>query len=114
RTFRFDPSTGFSLNGQNMKIKGVCVHEDGGALGSAIPPQVWERRLRILKEAGANAIRCAHNPPSPQFLDLCDKLGFLVMDESFDEWTGGKHKWIDNWNGKKFSTDGYHTYFEQW
>jgi beta-galactosidase/beta-glucuronidase len=114
RTIKFDPDTGFWLNGQSMKLKGVCLHEDAGALGSAIPRQVWERRLRILKEAGTNAIRCSHNPPAPEFLDLCDRLGFLVMDEAFDEWTQGKRKWIDRWNGKKFSTAGYHSDFDQW
>jgi hypothetical protein len=85
----------------------------------AVPQQVWERRLRILKEAGVNAIRCSHNPPSPEFLDLCDKLGFVVMDEAFDEWGddqggGGKKKWIDSWSGTKFSTDGYHSDFAKW
>jgi len=114
RTIKFDPNTGFWLNGQSMKLKGVCLHEDAGALGSAIPRQVWERRLRILKEAGTNAIRCSHNPPAPEFLDLCDQLGFLVMDEAFDEWTHGKRKWMDHWNGSRFSTAGYHTDFDQW
>jgi hypothetical protein len=114
RSIHFDSYTGFSLNGESLKIKGVCVHEDAGALGSAVPPQVWERRLRILKDAGVNAIRCSHNPPSPDFLDECDRLGILVMDEAFDEWTGGKKKWIDKWNGEKFSTDGYHSDFARW
>ena len=121
RTAKFDPNTGFWLNGVNMKIKGVCLHEDAGALGSAIPQQVWERRLRILKEAGTNAIRCSHNPPAPEFLDLCDRLGFLVMDEAFDEWncptyTGpqGKKKWVDSWSGTVYKLDGYHSDFDQW
>jgi hypothetical protein len=114
RTIAFNPNTGFTLNGINLKIKGVCLHEDAGALGAAIPQQVWERRLRILKDAGTNAIRTSHNPPAPEFLDLCDRLGFLVMDEAFDEWTRGKKKWIDKWNGQQFSTDGYHTVFNQW
>jgi beta-galactosidase len=114
RTIHFDANTGFTLNGENMKIKGVCLHEDAGALGAAIPQQVWERRLRILKDAGVNAIRTSHNPPAPEFLDLCDRMGFLVMDEAFDEWTRGKKKWMDKWNGQKFSTDGYHTSFQQW
>jgi beta-galactosidase/beta-glucuronidase len=114
RTIKFDPNTGFWLNGQSMKLKGVCLHEDAGALGSAIPQQVWERRLRTLKEAGTNAIRCSHNPPAPEFLDLCDRLGFLVMDEAFDEWTGGKNKWITGWNNGTPGKDGYHAYFDQW
>jgi len=114
RDAKFDPDTGFSLNGQSMKLKGVCLHEDAGGLGSAIPRQVWERRLRILKAAGVNAIRTSHNPPAPEFLDLCDQLGFLVMDEAFDEWSKGKKKWIDQWNGTQFSLDGYHEVFDQW
>ncbi|HVS71388.1 MAG TPA: glycoside hydrolase family 2 TIM barrel-domain containing protein [Phycisphaerae bacterium] len=114
RTAKFDPNTGFWLNGENLKLKGVCLHEDAGSLGAAIPRQVWERRLRILKEAGVNAIRTSHNPPDPKFLDLCDRLGFLVMDEAFDEWSKGKKKWMDRWNGQKFSTDGYHEIFAEW
>ncbi len=121
REAKFDPNTGFWLNGVNIKLKGVCLHEDAGGLGSAIPQQVWERRLRILKEAGVNAIRCSHNPPAPEFLDLCDKLGFLVMDEAFDEWNAptyagdqGKKKWIDTWSGSKYDLDGYHSDFDKW
>jgi hypothetical protein len=114
RSISFDPNKGFFLNGQNMKIKGVCLHAEAGALGSAIPLPVWERRLNILKEAGTNAIRTSHNPPAPEFLDLCDRMGFLVMDEAFDEWTKGKHKWVDRWNGQKSTTDGYNKYFDQW
>jgi beta-galactosidase/beta-glucuronidase len=114
RQCRFDPVSGFSLNGQPLKLKGVCIHEEAGALGSAIPRQVWERRLRILREAGVNAIRTSHNPPAPEFLDLCDRLGFLVMDEAFDEWSIGKKKWIDQWNGRKFSRDGYNNAFGEW
>ena len=94
RTFAFDPAKGFSLNGQPMKLKGVCLHHDAGALGAAVPIQIWQRRLKLLKEPGCNAIRCSHNPPAPEFFDLCDRMGFLVMDEAFDEWTRGKKKWI--------------------
>ncbi|MGN6371149.1 MAG: glycoside hydrolase family 2 TIM barrel-domain containing protein [Phycisphaerae bacterium] len=114
RSFKFDPATGFSLNGEGMKIKGVCVHGDAGALGVAVPLHVWEGRLKLLKEAGCNAIRCSHNPPAPGFLDLCDRMGFLVMDEAFDEWTKGKHKWIVGHNVGKAGTDGYHRDFEEW
>jgi hypothetical protein len=114
REIKFDPNTGFSLNGQSLKLKGVCLHEDAGALGSAIPRQVWERRLEVLKEAGCNAIRCSHNPPDPVFLDLCDRMGFLVMDEAFDEWSTPKRKWVDRYNGRQFSTDGYHSVFAEW
>lgn len=114
RTFNFDPAKGFSLNGESMKIKGVCLHHEAGVLGAAVPIQVWARRLKILQEAGVNAIRCSHNPPSPAFLDLCDRMGFLVMDEAFDEWVGGKHKWITGHNVGQPGTDGYHSDFEQW
>jgi beta-galactosidase len=114
RSFHFDANTGFTLNGRSMKLKGVCVHEDAGALGSAIPIDVWTRRLRLLKDGGCNAIRTSHNPPAPEFLDLCDRMGFLVMDEAFDEWTGGKRKWTNGHNAGKFVTDGYWKYFPQW
>jgi len=70
--------------------------------------------LKLLKEAGCNAIRCSHNPPAPEFLDLCDRMGFLVMDEAFDEWTGGKKKWIVGHNAGQPGTDGYHSDFEKW
>jgi beta-galactosidase len=90
RTAVFDVNKGFLLNGQQVKIKGVCLHADGGAFGGAVPEDVWECRLTELKSMGANAVRCAHNPPAPEFLDLCDRLGILVMDEAFDEWTGRK------------------------
>ena len=88
RTFSFDADTGFTLNGVSMKLKGVCLHHDAGALGAAVPKCVWRRRLRKLKAAGCNAIRTAHNPPDTHLLDLCDEMGFLVMDEAFDEWEG--------------------------
>lgn len=114
RTFAFDPTKGFSLNGQSMKLKGVCLHHDAGALGAAVPIQVWQRRLKLLKEAGCNAIRCSHNPPAPEFLDLCDRMGFLVMDEAFDEWTRGKRKWLVGRNVGAIGTDGYHSDFARW
>jgi len=114
RTFDFDPAQGFSINGQNMKLKGVCLHHEAGALGGAVPLQVWMRRLAILKEGGVNAIRCSHNPPAPEFLDLCDRMGFLVMDEAFDEWTGGKNKWLVGHNVGKPGNDGYHSDFDKW
>ena len=114
RTFNFDPVKGFSLNGQSMKLKGVCLHHDAGTLGAGVPIQVWERRLKLLKDGGCNAIRCSHNPPAPEFLDLCDRMGFLVMDEAFDEWTRGKHKWIVGHNVGQPGTDGYHSDFDRW
>lgn len=86
RYFNFDAKTGFSLNGKSLKINGVCMHHDLGALGAAVNTRAMERQLEILKEMGCNAIRTAHNPPAPEFLDLCDKIGFLVMDEAFDVW----------------------------
>ncbi|HEX6045362.1 MAG TPA: glycoside hydrolase family 2 TIM barrel-domain containing protein [Pyrinomonadaceae bacterium] len=102
REFRFDAATGFWLNGRNSKIKGVCLHHDGGAFGAAVPLRVWERRLELLKQLGVNAIRTAHNPPAPEFLDLTDRMGFLVMDEMFDSWTIAKNPY------------DYHLYFNEW
>lgn len=92
RQIDYDVDRGFLLNGQHVKILGMCVHHDGGAVGAAVPVEVWERRLKLLKAMGCNAIRCSHNPPAPEFLDLCDRLGLLVMDEAFDEWTVAKGK----------------------
>ena len=91
RTFAFDANTGFSLNGLKMKIQGVCNHHDLGALGSAVNYRAMEKRLQMLKDMGANAIRTSHNPPAPELLDLADRLGLLVMDEAFDCWYYGKH-----------------------
>ena len=85
RTLSFDADTGFALNGVNRKVKGVCLHHDAGVLGAVVPEEVWERRLLNLKAIGANAVRTAHNPQTPVFYDLCDRLGLLVMDEAFDE-----------------------------
>jgi len=114
RTLRFDPDQGFSLNGNAMKLKGVCIHHDAGCFGSAVPDKVLERRLRILKELGANAIRTSHNPPAPELLDLCDRLGLLVMDEAFDEFTPGKNKWVSGRNNGLPSRFGYAELFNQW
>lgn len=86
RSFSFDADKGFILNGKKIKINGVCNHSDLGCLGTAINVHAIERQLRILKEMGCNGIRCSHNPPAPELLDLCDKMGFIVMDESFDMW----------------------------
>ena len=114
RTFRFDANTGFFLNGQPTKLKGVCLHDDAGALGTAVPAKVWERRLRVLKSAGVNAIRMAHNPHLPELYDLCDRLGLLVQDEAFDEWELGKRKWREGWNVGEAGTDGPHAHFAAW
>lgn len=102
REIKFDADKGFFLNGKHVKLNGVGIHHDGGCVGAAVPDDVWLRRLKLLKEMGCNAIRTAHNPPSAQFLDLCDQMGFLVIDESYDEWKSGK---IDF---------GYHRYFDEW
>jgi len=90
RYFAFDANTGFSLNGQSMKLNGVCLHHDLGALGAAFNYRAMERRFEMLKEMGANAVRTSHNPPAPEFLDLADRMGFLVMDEAFDMWYAEK------------------------
>ncbi|WP_207422581.1 beta-galactosidase GalB [Desertivirga brevis] len=91
RSFNFDASNGFSLNGKKLKIRGVCNHHDLGALGAAFNVRAAERQLELLKEMGCNGIRTSHNPPAPELLDLCDKMGFIVMDESFDLWKKGKN-----------------------
>jgi len=99
RSFNFDSKSGFSLNGIRLKIKGVCMHENYGALGSAVNISAVARQLKLLKDMGCNAIRTAHNPPAPEFLDLCDQMGFLVMDEAFDMWRKKKssHDYHENW-----------------
>lgn len=104
RDAHFEAATGFWLNGKNIKIKGVCLHHDGGAFGAAVPLRVWEKRLTSLKEIGVNGIRTSHAETAPEFLDLCDKLGFLVMDETFDTWNAAKP------NAEK----GYNLYFTDW
>ncbi|MBU2912666.1 glycoside hydrolase family 2 TIM barrel-domain containing protein [Reichenbachiella agariperforans] len=115
RTIRFDANEGFFLNGENMKIKGVCLHHDGGLVGTAVPRGVWARRFKVLKEAGCNAIRISHNPGSEEFLQLCDEMGFLVQDEFFDEWDNPKDK---RWNTKEkevhYETQGASKYFQEW
>jgi beta-galactosidase len=114
RDAHFDANRGFFLNGKNLKLKGVCLHHDAGSIGAAVPNKVLERRLRALKEIGVNAIRTSHNPPDPALLDLCDQLGFLVMDEAFDEFTPGKNKWVNGVNRGQPSHFGYAESFAQW
>ena len=114
RTATFDPNKGFFLNGVSTKLKGVCLHHDAGSLGAAVPDKVLERRLRLLKEIGVNAIRTSHNPPDPELLNLCDQLGFLVMDEAFDEFTPSKNKWVTGRNNGVPSRFGYGDMFAQW
>ncbi|MDB5123062.1 MAG: beta-galactosidase [Mucilaginibacter sp.] len=102
RYFNFDPDKGFSLNGKPMKILGVCNHHDLGSLGAAVNTRALERQLQMLKAMGCNGIRTSHNPPAPELLDLCDKMGFIVMDEAFDCW---------EWKKAKYD---YHLYFKEW
>lgn len=105
RSAVFDANNGFVLNGERVKLKGVCLHHDGGCVGAAVPERVWERRLQTLKEMGCNAIRTSHNPAATEFLDLCDRLGFLVMNEAFDEWKVPKGQ---------IGPNGYSNYFDEW
>src|SRR5512135_3703683 len=105
RTIRFDPSGGFLLNGARVPLNGVCDHHDLGALGTAINVRALERQIALLREMGANAIRTSHNPPVPELLDLCDRMGMVVMDEAFDCWKAGKnpndyHILFDDWHEK--------------
>jgi beta-galactosidase len=102
RYFNFDVDKGFSLNGKSMKLLGVCDHHDLGALGAAVNTRAIERQLQMLKEMGVNSLRTSHNPPAPELLDLCDKMGIVVMDEAFDCWERGKVKY------------DYHLFFKQW
>ena len=102
RSLHFDANKGFFLNGKPLKILGVCNHHDLGALGAAVNIRAIERQLQLLKAMGCNAIRTAHNPPAPELLDLCDKMGFLVMEEAFDMWKKKKNKF------------DYYADFDQW
>ncbi|MBS7563267.1 glycoside hydrolase family 2 protein [Mucilaginibacter sp. Bleaf8] len=102
RYFNFDAYKGFSLNGKPLKILGVCNHHDLGCLGAAFNVRAAERQLQILKAMGCNSIRTSHNPPAPELLDLCDKMGFIVMDEAFDMWKIAKTK------------QDYHLYWDEW
>src|SRR5664280_701501 len=102
RSISFDSSRGFLLNGKPVKLKGGCVHHDNGILGSKAYDRAEERRVELLKSNGFNAIRSSHNPPSPAFLDACDRLGMFVIDESFDMWKEGKNPY------------DYHLYFNDW
>lgn len=114
RKLNFDADKGFALNDQPMKIKGVCIHHDAGCLGAAVPKEVWQRRLKSLKGIGCNAIRMSHNPQATCVYDLCDEMGFLVMDEAFDEWEYPKKKWISGWNKGKPGFQGSAMYFREW
>lgn len=102
RALSFDPDKGFFINGKSMKLNGVCMHHDLGPLGAAVNRTALKRQLEILQEMGCNAIRTSHNPPTPELLELCDEMGFLLIDEAFDEWASAK---VEN---------GYHVFFEEW
>ena len=102
RSTAWDADRGFLLNGRVVKLLGVCLHHDLGCLGSAVHRRALQRQLEILTAAGVNAVRTAHNPPTPDLLDLCDEMGLLVMDEAFDEWRSGKTR------------GGYGRFFDEW
>ena len=108
RTFRFDAKTGFWLNGKNMKINGVCEHHDFGCLGAAVNEDAMHRKLTKLKAMGVNSIRSSHNPPAPELLNMCDTMGLIVMDESFDMWRRRKTqndyaRFFDKWHERDLS-----------
>jgi hypothetical protein len=114
RTFRFDPDGGFFINGEPRKLKGVCLHEDAGCFGTAVPTSIWVRRLLKLKAMGCNAVRMAHNPHAPELYALCDILGFYVIDEAFDEWENPKNKWWQGHNVYPPRHEGYAEEFHAW
>jgi beta-galactosidase len=105
RSITFDADRGCLVNGKHVKLNGVCLHHEAGAVGAAVPERVWERRLHLLKAMGCNSIRTSHNPYAPEFMDLCDRMGFLVMNEAFDEWKVAKAQTPDY---------GYRIYFDEW
>jgi beta-galactosidase len=102
RSISFDTTNGFMLNGKPLKLKGGCLHHDNGPLGARAFDRAEERRVELLKASGYNALRLAHNPPSPAFLEACDRLGMMVIDEAFDMWREGKNP------------HDYHLFFDEW
>ena len=114
RTYTFDPNKGFALNGEWMKVKGVCIHHDAGVLGAAVPRDVWKRRLQTLKDIGVNAIRTSHNPQATDLYELCDEMGMLVLNEMYDEWVFPKRKWLDGWNVGIPGFQGSYDIFKEW
>lgn len=114
RSYTFDPDKGFALNGEWMKVKGVCIHHDAGVLGSAVPREVWRRRLQTLKEVGVNAIRTSHNPQATGLYELCDEMGLLVLNEMYDEWVFPKRKWLEGWNVGTPGFQGSYDIFKEW
>jgi beta-galactosidase/beta-glucuronidase len=114
RTYTFDPNKGFALNGEWMKVKGVCLHHDAGVLGAASYKEVWKRRLLTLKELGCNAIRTSHNPQASHLYEICDEIGLLVMNEAFDEWEFPKTQMARRWNVGTPGFQGTFDFFEEW
>lgn len=114
RTVHFDSTEGMRVNGIPKKLNGICLHHDGGCLGAAVTKEVWRRRLSKLKAAGCNAVRMSHNPHMPELYDLCDEMGFYVMDEAFDEWENAKNKWHQGHNVYPPKHEGYYQYFHDW
>ena len=102
RTIEVRPGTGFYLNGENRKFKGVCLHHDLGPLGAAVSRPALRHQLTLLKDMGCDAIRTTHNMPAPELIELCDEMGFMVIVESFDEWDIAK------------CLNGYHRFFDEW
>jgi beta-galactosidase len=102
RKLNYDVNKGLLINGEHVKLNGVCLHFDGGPVGTAVPEGVWVRRLKLLKEMGCNSIRWSHAPTDPAVLDLCDQMGITVFDEAFDQWREGKNH------------NDYSLYFDQW
>ena len=111
---KFDPDLGFFCNGQNVTLKGVCLHEDAGSFGNAVPENVWKRRLLKLRAMGCNTIRMSHNPHEEVLYRLCDELGFFVIDEIFDEWEGPKNKWWQGHNVYPPKKQGYYLDYPAW
>lgn len=123
RTLAFDATNGFQLNGQSLKLRGGCIHNDNGPLGAKAYDRAEERKVELLKASGFNAIRLSHNPPSTALLDACDRLGMLVLEEAFDMWRVGKnpadyHLYFDEWWQKDISSmvahDGNHPSIILW
>ena len=117
RTFNFDASTGFSLNGEKLKIKGVNLHHDAGAVGTAVPKAIWEYRIDKLKSIGVNAVRMSHNPHSVELMEVCDEKGILVMAEAFDEWFVPKAKssvYLGDNAASEEASKAYPEHFNEW
>ena len=113
RKLEYIPGKGLFVNGKPEKLNGVCLHQDVGSFGVAVPVEIWRHRLLKLKKIGCNAVRTSHHPFAPEFYDLCDTLGLYIMNEAFDEWTSGwRYNFTDNNIGK--AQNGYQLYFNQW